>query len=115
MTKKSDYLTTKDRDGQCGDDCKGECSGEVTGVSFCPHDKDAIDYLNNFSADVTQNFIKVSSLTVSEQYNADRDRKIEIDLINEIARQAIGRDKDHICVMLSAMMDCIRDGGVYYE
>ena len=100
---------------QCGDDCKGECSGEVTGVSFCPHDKDAIDYLNIFSADVTQNFIKVSSLTVSEQYNADHDRKIEIGLINEICRQTIGRDKDHICVMLSAMMDCIRDGGVYYE
>jgi len=101
--------------GQCGDDCKGECSGEVTGVSFCPHDKDAIDYLNNFSADVTQNFIKVSDLDITDQCVADHDRKIEIDLINEIGRQTIGRDKDHISVMLDAMRDCIENGGVYYE
>jgi hypothetical protein len=81
----------------------------------CDLDKDLINYLKKFSADVTQNFIKVSSLTVSEQYNADHDRKIEIDLINEIGRQTIGRDKDHINAMLDAMRSCIENGGVYYE
>ena len=30
------HFKLSDLENQCGDNCQGECSGEVTGTPFCP-------------------------------------------------------------------------------
>jgi len=42
----SAYEETRKHPYHCGDDCKGECSGEVDGVVHCPHQSvDVLDEL----------------------------------------------------------------------
>ena len=41
------HFKLSDLENQCGDNCQGECSGEVTGTPFCPQperDKVLDDY-----------------------------------------------------------------------
>jgi len=37
------HFKLSDLENQCGDNCQGECSGEVTGTPFCPQpERDAV-------------------------------------------------------------------------